>query len=188
MVPLIALSATLVVLVVAIVVVVVVRTGSRGQTGGQTTAPPGTNTGSSVDGCVVGTWRMSHYEEDVPVAAVGSVKFTGQGAEVRLRADGTGVTDYKNGTTYTATVNGVVYNLVVSGTVSFGYRTQSGTVSFSGVTAAGKETITRTDNGQQVTQDLSGSSDPATYTCAGDTLTEFTNQYRAEMSRISRTS
>jgi hypothetical protein len=182
--PLVALSATLVVLAVAIVVVVVVRAGHPT---GQTSGPTGTGTVSLVDECVVGTWRTNHYEEDVPVTGVGNVKFTGQGAEVRLRADGTGVTDYRNGTTFTATINGVGYRLVVTGTVSFGFRTHDGTVSFTDVTAAGQETITRTDTGQQVSQDLSGSSDPASYTCSGDTLIEFTNQYRAEMSRVSRT-
>jgi hypothetical protein len=184
LVPLIALSSILVILVAAIVVVAVVRaSGRNNSTGGGSTAP---TTASLVDECVIGTWRMSHYEEDVPVKDIGNVKFTGEGAEVRLRADGTGVTDYKDGTTFDATVGGVAYKLVVTGTVSFGYRTSNGTVSFSGVTASGQETLTRTDTGQQVTQELTGSSDPASYTCSGDSLTEFTNQYRAELRRVSR--
>jgi hypothetical protein len=181
-VPLIALSVTLVVLTVAIVVVVVRRAGPG--TGKQGDASGG---GSLVDNCVVGTWRTNHYEEDVPVNGVGNVKFTGQGAEVRLRADGTGVTDYKDGTTFTATINNIGYSLLVTGTVSFGYRAHDGTVSFSHVTAAGKETLTRADNGKQVVQDLSGDADPASYTCAGDALTEYTNRYRAELSRVNRT-
>jgi hypothetical protein len=185
LVPLIALSSILVILVAAIVVIAVVRASGRSNpsTGGSTA----TRANSLVDECVIGTWRMSHYEEDVPVTGYGNVKFTGEGAEVRLRVDGTGVTDYKDGTTFNATVDGVVYKLVVSGTVSFGYRTSNGTFSFSGVTASGQETLTRTDTGQQVTQDLTGSSDPANYTCSGDSLTEFTNQYRAEMRLVNRT-
>jgi hypothetical protein len=175
-VPLIALSITLVVAVVAIVVVVVVRSRSGGG--------PAPGAKALVDRCVVGTWRTDRYQEDVPVAGVGSVRFTGQGAQVRLAADGTGVTDYGSGTTYTATINGVGYRLAVSGTVRFGYRTDNGTVSFTGVTANGTEILTRTDTGQQVTDALSGSSDPARYTCAGDQLVEFTNQYRAELHRI----
>jgi hypothetical protein len=184
LVPLIALSSILVILVAAIVVIAVVRASGKGSANGQPTA---TKAAALVDECVVGTWRMSHYEEDVPVAGVGTVKFTGEGAEVRLKDDGTGVTDYKDGTTFNATLGGVVYKLVVTGTVSFGYRTNNGAVSFTGVTASGKETLTRTDTGQQVSQDLTGSSDPASYTCSGGSLTEFTNQYRAEMRRVSRT-
>jgi hypothetical protein len=182
-VPLIALSSILAILVAAIVVVAVVRASGRSNpsTAGSTEAA------SLVDECVVGTWRMTHYQEDVPVQNVGNVRFTGDGAEVRLRADGTGVTDYKDGTTFNATVDGVTYTLVVTGTVSFGYRTSNGTFSFSDVTASGAETLTRTDTGQQVKQDLAGSSDPASYTCSGDSLTEFTNQYRAEMRLVSRT-
>lgn len=193
LVPLIALSSVLVILVAAIVVVAVVRASGRNATPGgnatgrSTGAPTATKAASLVDECVVGTWRMSHYEESVPVAGFGTVKFTGEGAEVRLKDDGTGVTDYKDGTTFNATVGGVVYKLVVTGTVSFGYRTNNGAVSFTGVTASGKETLTRTDTGQQVSQDLTGNSDPASYTCSGDSLTEFTNQYRAEMRRVSRT-
>ncbi len=191
LVPLIALSSILVVLVAAIVVVAVVRasgkTDAGGGTGQPTGAPSATKAAALVDECVVGTWRMSHYEEDVPVAGFGTAKFTGEGAEVRLKDDGTGVTDYKDGTTFTATLGGVVYKLVVTGTVSFGYRTNNGAVSFTGVTASGDETLTRTDTGQQVSQKLTGNSDPASYTCSGDSLTEFTNQYRAEMRRVSRT-
>jgi hypothetical protein len=193
LVPLIALSSVLVILVAAIVVVAVVRASGRnnpttgGTAGRSTGAPTATKAVALVDECVVGTWRMSHYEEDVPVTGFGNVKFTGEGAEVRLRDDGTGVTDYKDGTTFDATVGSVVYKLVVTGTVSFGYRTNNGAVSFTDVTASGKETLTRTDTGQQVSQDLTGNSDPASYTCSGDSLTEFTNQYRAEMQRVSRT-
>jgi hypothetical protein len=188
LVPLIALSSILVILVAAIVVVAVVRASGKDSANGQPTgAPTATKAAALVDECVVGTWRMSHYEEDVPVAGFGTVRFTGEGAEVRLKDDGTGVTDYKDGTTFNATLGGVVYKLVVTGTVSFGYRTNNGAVSFTGVTASGKETLTRSDTGQQVSQDLTGNSDPASYTCSGDSLTEFTNQYRAEMRRVSRT-
>jgi hypothetical protein len=193
LVPLVALSSILVILVAAIVVVAVVRasgrsTGGSGDANGQRPGTPtATKAAALVDECVVGTWRMSHYEENVPVAGFGTVKFTGAGAEVRLKDDGTGVTDYKDGTTFTATLGGVVYKLVVTGTVNFRYRTSNGAVSFTGVTASGKETLTNTDTGQQVSQDLTGDSDPASYTCSGDSLTEFTNQYRAEMRRVSRT-
>jgi hypothetical protein len=177
LIPLIALSMTLVVLVVAIVVVVVARSRDRDVAAD----------GVLVDRCVVGTWQVRRYIEQVPVGGVGNVAFSGQGARVRLRADGTGVSDYGDGTTFAATIGGVAYTLVVKGSVTFGFRAQDGTVSFTDVSAAGTETLTRADTGRQVIRQLTGSSDPARYTCAGDSLTEFTSQYRAEMSRVSRT-
>jgi hypothetical protein len=177
LIPLIALSATLVVLVVAIVVVVAARSRDRDVAAD----------GTLVDRCVVGTWQVRRYTEEVPVNGVGNVTFSGQGARVRLRADGTGINNYGDGTTFTATIGGVAYTLVVKGSVTFGFRAQDGTVSFTDVSAAGTETLTRADTGRQVTRQLTGSSDPARYTCAGDWLTEFTSLYRAEMSRVSRT-
>jgi hypothetical protein len=170
-------SATLVVLVAAIIVVV----ARRG-------APAGGSGPLLVDRCVVGTWTVTHYTEQVPVAGVGDVTFVGKGAEVRLRRDGTGVTDYKeDGTTFTASIGGVNYRLVVTGTVTFTYRTGNGTVTFTDVKASGKETITREDTGATETADLVGSLTPASFTCGGNALVETTNQYRAEMTRVSRT-
>jgi hypothetical protein len=186
LIPLIALSVTLAILVVAIVVVYAAR-ADRGTNDPTASSSSSGKPNPAIDNCVVGTWKMNAYSEDVPVDGVGTVKFTGQGAQVRLRADGTGVTDYGSGTTFTGTISGVTYKLVVSGTVKFDYKAKDGTVSFSNLSASGKETVTRSGTDQQFTQDLTGSSDPANYTCAGDTMVEYTDQYRAEMGRLSRT-
>jgi hypothetical protein len=178
LIPLIALSATLVVLVVAIVVVVVARSGDARRTGAA---------GAVVDSCVVGTWKVTAYHEDVPVNGVGTVRFTGAGFEVRLRADGSGVTDYHDsGTTFKAEINSIPYTLVVTGTVRFDFRADAGSVSFSHLRPTGKEKLTNDKTGQSETLDLQGSGEPASYTCAGNALIEFTGQYRAEMSRVSR--
>jgi hypothetical protein len=139
-----------------------------------------------VERCVVGTWTVTKYTEQVPITGAGDVTFTGKGAEVRLRGDGTGVTDYKTGTTYTATINGVNHRLVVTGTVTFAFRTGSGTVTFSDVKADGKETLTRDDTGESKTADLVGDLSPASFTCGGNAMVEWTSRYRSEMSRVSR--
>ncbi len=180
LIPLIALSATLVVLVVAIVVVVVARSGTARRTG---------DTGAVADSCVVGTWKVTAYQEDVPVDGVGTVRFTGAGFEVRLRSDGSGVTDYHaSGTTFRATVNTIPYTLVVTGTVRFDFHAGAGSVSFANVRPAGKEKLTNERTGQSETLDLQGSAEPARYTCEGDSLTQVATrqQYRADMTRVSR--
>jgi hypothetical protein len=177
--PLVTSTATLVLLVAAIIVVLARRgEPAGGRTGGQA---------ALVDQCVVGTWTVTRYIEQVPVEGVGDVTFTGRGAEVRLRADGTGVTDYRDGTAFTATISGVNYRLVVTGRTTFGYGATAGAVTFTDVKATGKETITRLDTGATETTDLAGDLSPATYTCTGDSLVETTSRYRSEMSRVSRT-
>ena len=173
--PLVISTLTLVVLVAAIIVVLDRRDKA---TGGAMRYV--------VDRCVVGTWTVTKYTEQVPIAGVGDVTFTGKGAEVRLRGNGTGTTDYRNGTTYTATISGVNYRLVVTGTVTFTFRTGAGTVTFTDVKANGKETITREDTGASETADLVGNLSPASFTCGGNSMVESTNRYRSEMARLSR--
>jgi hypothetical protein len=182
-VPLVALSATLVVLVVAIVTVVAINAGKDEPVG-----PGGTPTaGALVDSCVVGTWRVVSHEEDVAFDD-GKVRFTGNGTEIRLKDDGTGVTDYKGGTTFTGTTKNrsdgstVSIKLVFSGKIAFDYRAKDGTLSFSNPRPDG--TVKTIVNGTELTSEpLSGSEDPARYTCSGDKLVESTAQYRVEMRR-----
>jgi len=188
-VPLIALSATLVVLVVAIVVVVIIRaSGSSTAKKDDHVVPPVTTTGPTqlVDKCVVGTWEVVDYQEDVAVDQVGKVRVTGKGSTVKLKADGTGVTDYGNGTTFNATMNGHAVRLVATGTITFGYRTSNGSLAFSNVNAAGTETVS-IDGVQATSQALEGDTDPTQYTCSGDTLKEFTSLKSIQLNRVSTT-
>jgi len=188
MAPLIALSGVLVVLVVAIVVVVIVRaSGKKDHTAGPATAgPPPASASSNIDQCVLGTWEVTSYAEDVAVEDVGKVHVTGKGGTVKFRTNGTGVTDYGGGTTFNATLQGHAVVLVASGTVTYNYSTSNGSLAFSDVKANGTETVS-VDGVQATSQALEGDSDPARYTCSGDTLKEFTTLKQIEMHRVSAT-
>jgi len=180
--PLVALSITLVVLVAAIIVVTLVRSGREKATGN-----PGPTTASSlVDQCVVGNWRVVRHTEQVDVPLVGTVHFTssGTGARVRLDADGTGVTEFGDGTTFVGTAGGSTYRLVFEGSVNYDFRTNNGRVTYSNLGPDGTATLS-IDGVETASQDLTGSVDEANYTCEGNTLKEFTTKYQTELRRES---
>lgn len=181
--PLVALSATLAILVVAIVVVVLVRSASDPS---DPVAGPSSeaSTDPGVDSCVVGRWRVTSHEERVAIDSVGNVTFTGgDGTEIRLNADGTGVTDYGEGTEFEGTVSGRTVTLVLSGTVSFRFQTANGTVSFSDTTSEA-EGVVKVDGDEIGREPFEASDDPAKYTCSDTELTESTNLYEIVMARV----
>lgn len=178
-VPLIALSGLLAVLAVGALAAALLRGGEPK---------------SVLDSCVVGTWQVTSYTEDVPVDSVGKVKFqsAGTGAVLRLGADGKGGIDYGAGTTFRSSTTEagqpVVIDLVLAGTVNYGYQTADRVMSFTGVTAVGTATVTATATGKTQSEPLTASTDPAKYECAGDGLTTYTDAYRAQFTRVGRTS
>lgn len=163
--PLAASSCLLVLLVMAIVVVAAEK-GGRHRTG---TAGP---TGSAViDPCLVGTWESTSDSQTIPVAGYGSVTVTGRGAVVRIGADGSDLQDYGPSTPYTAEPNGHQLKVSVTGTVKGTVRTSGNTMTFEGMSASG--TVTATVDGKVVaTVPLSPGTDPVTYACSRDSLTE----------------
>jgi hypothetical protein len=187
---LIALSATLVVLVVAIVIVVTARnrtSTTNGQGGPETTTPAqsSSSAASVVDSCVVGSWRVTSHEERVPIDNVGNVTFTGgDGAKIRLAADGTGVTDYGNGTEFEGTANGRTITLILSGDVTYRYHTANGTVSFRALTSRAHGVV-KVDGVEVGREDFDATDDPAKYTCTASRLTQATNLYETVMTRES---
>jgi hypothetical protein len=190
-VPLLALSGVLVLLVVAIVVVVVVKAGAKGDGGGNAAGADRTvPAGQLVDACVVGDWEEISHDEGAPIEQIGEVRFTGHGAKLRMKADGTGVTDYGNGVTYTgsgtlaSSGQTVTISLKVSGTINFEYRTNNGAMSFTNVQAHGSAVATV--NGQEVgSQPLDGDSNPANYTCDGDVMKQTNSVSDVEWHRKS---
>lgn len=176
-VPLIALSATLVVLVIAIVIVVTTRDDDR---------PTGTATAGQVDRCVVGHWRVTSHREEVDpdVPGIGKVTFTGSGAEIRLKDDGTGATDYGAATRFEGTVSGQTIGLAIGGTVTYRFATVDGSFSFRDMhsNATSRAFVDGREYGtEQVFQ--SDDSD-ASYECSQDALVEHTDWYESRMTRI----
>jgi hypothetical protein len=188
-VPLVALSVTLVVLVVAIVIVVLVRGGSKETpTGGPGPGPVDTSaaTSSDVDSCVVGQWKVTSHKEAVSIPEVGEVQFTGgDGGEIELRADGTGHNDYGDGTSYEGTADGATFRLEIRGTVDYEFSARDGTLSIRNIEsdATAQWYYNGKENGSE--RPFEGSTDPANYECSGDSLVEKTNEYEATYTRIS---
>jgi hypothetical protein len=134
------------------------------------------------DGCVVGSWTVESYTEDVPLAQLGTVRFTGSGARTVLRADGTGSTDYGTATVYRARVNGRLVTLTVAGTVRYRYRATGGMFTSTDPVSNARSTVSV--DGRAVTAaPLTVNPEPAGYTCAGGVLTQSTGSYRIRLRR-----
>lgn len=195
LVPLVALASTLVVLIVAIVIVVAVRGGgeepiadptrsavaSAGPERSESAAPA-----SDIDQCVIGTWRVTSHREEVRIDGVGKVTFLGgEDATLRLKADGTGETDFGSGTNFQATASGRTYKLEISGRLTFDYTARGGTAKFTDMTsrASGKLFI----DGEQYggTIPYNAEADSSRYTCSTDLLRQETFLYTTEYERVS---
>jgi hypothetical protein len=163
-VPLIALSVTLLVAIAAIVVVTVVRSGEQRR-------------GPLVDPCVVGDWTQTQRTGDTAAQGVnGMFTLDGGGATLHTRADGTGVLDYGTGTRYSGTATladggaSVKIALEYTGTVSFDYRTDNGTISYANVVSNAE--FTQFQDGQATLAiHVPPDATPSTYTCSGTALT-----------------
>jgi len=193
MVPLLALSGVLVLLVVAIVVVVLVK--NSGGSGGSDNPPvAGSSTSaeaSLVDKCVVGTWEMTAYTEQVPVDGVGNVPFKldGKGATLTFSKDGKGVQDFGDGTNFVGAVSSsgtsVDVNLKITGALKYDFRTNDGVMSYSHLTSEAKYTISSAATTPTAEETLPGSSDPSKYNCNGSKMTMSTSSYSSELHKTS---
>jgi hypothetical protein len=183
-VPLIALSVTLVILVVAIVVVLLVRHDGGTTVAGPTRSP---TAASGVDECLVGRWRVTEHREDTTVPNYGRLTITGgEGAEILLRANGTGETDYGSATSFGATAAGQRIRIEVHGKITYSVEALGGSLTQRNVTSAAKvrlyvndepygtERPFTTDEGQQ-----------SRYTCGGDSLTQSSILFETAMTRLS---
>jgi len=186
--PVLALSGVLVVIVVAIVIVVVVKNNNNSTGGTANGAGTGTAAADSkIDKCVVGSWVMTSYSEDVPIDQVGNVPFTlsGQGAAFTFGAGGKSVEDFRSGTVFKGNVTQagttIPVTLTVSGTVSADVGTNNGAMSFANLKSTAKAVVSAA--GQKQTKPFNGDNNPANYTCAGDKLTLSTSTYREELKR-----
>jgi hypothetical protein len=179
--PLVALSVTLIVLVIGIVTVFIVRNSSKGTPdGGGSTAAAG-----DVDPCVVGRWEITSHREDVAMDEVGKVTFTGgEGAVLELSADGKGVQDYGDGTDFDGTANGKTIELEISGKISFDFTARDGTVSVSNLNseATAKTFLDGEEYGSA--QPFPGDDDPSKYECSGDTMVQRTFHYETQFEKV----
>jgi hypothetical protein len=194
LVPLVALSATLVVLVVAIAIVVAVGGGGDDPIAGPTTTPTSGGPvesasaapGGDVDDCVIGTWRVTSHKETVPIEGQGNVTFTGgEGATLRLNRDGTGVTDYGSGTEYRGELSGETVRLEVSGRLTYKYTADDGRVSVTDVESTAKGRFVVGSEEYEIPEPFDTKDNSASYTCSTDLLTQNTALLTTEYERVS---
>jgi hypothetical protein len=170
-VPLIALSVVAVILVAGIVGVILIRARDS-------TDSPG-STAAEVDRCVVGTWKVTSAREKV-LLDDGPVDFTGSGATVIFRADGTGEEDFGAGTTFRATMSGQPVVIKFTGKITFNFRTVDRSMTFSNVKADG-EAVVSVSGVTTTTVPLDEDTKPAKYTCSGNSLVQETDLATTEM-------
>ncbi|GFJ90592.1 hypothetical protein Prum_042340 [Phytohabitans rumicis] len=135
---------------------------------------------------MVGSWRVTSHEEEVPVEGRGKVKFTGgDGATLQLNADGTGEFDYKSGTEYLGDLSGQEVRLEVSGKMTYHFTARKGTLSITDVesTASGKLYFDNEQYGDS--QPLNAEDDTSTYTCSANELTQKTFLFTTRFERVS---
>jgi hypothetical protein len=181
-VPIIALCSVMALLVVGIVVVVLVRhngSAKGGNNGGNTT----------IDACLVGTWKATQYTAQIPIDGVGNVEFTATDLNetVVIREDGTATDDYgtkNNPTVLAGTGGGSDYEISLYGTVTYTLRSANGVLSFSDSKADGALEV-KIDGTFAGSQDLGVTDDPTPYTCTGSTFTQRTSDFTASASKVS---
>jgi hypothetical protein len=139
-----------------------------------TTAPRSASPSPSttLDSCLIGSWKAT--SDNLINKIYGeSVEFTGKGATLVVRADGSSVTDW-TGMVLSANVNGNSWTDVFKGSASVHLETADGFILQSDVTPSKGAEWTLKENGAYSNSGpLSAEPGPERYTCAGNSLREF---------------
>jgi hypothetical protein len=178
--------AVLVVLLGGGAAVALVLTGDQDEpddrpTAASTGTPSASASAAGGDGCVVGTWVESQSTYTMTVDDV-TVTMTTSGAIQRFRVDGTGELDMSAGTLATGTAGGKKYERATQGKITFRYRPQDAKIYYTDVVGSGSSTV-KVDGVAREPIPISGSIDPDTYTCSGDTFVQSGTNYRIELKR-----
>jgi hypothetical protein len=130
---------------------------------------------------VIGTWveTRSNYTMNVDGVAV---NMTASGAVQRFKADGTGELDMTAGVVATGTSAGKKYERTTTGKITFKYRPQDSKIYYTDVVGTGSSTV-KVDGVARQPIPVSGSIDPDTYTCSGNTFVQSGPSYRIELRR-----
>jgi hypothetical protein len=133
---------------------------------------PAATASSGLDSCLFGTWRQTL--EQIPDTINGDpiTLSGGYGMIETFSPSGVATMQYGGGITYTATLNGNVWSEVINGSATYDYTTQDGMLLSSNVIANGTQALDENgsyDNGGPLTLNT----EPARYTCSGNTLKIF---------------
>lgn len=132
------------------------------------------------DQCVVGVWveQKSNYVFTFEGVAV---NMSTSGATQRFRADGTGELDMTAGIVATGTAGGKTYERTTNGKITFKYHPQGNRIYYTDVAGSGSSTVKVDGVVKGTPVPVSGSIDPDTYTCSGDTFVQSGDNYRIEL-------
>jgi hypothetical protein len=142
---------------------------------------PTTSTPASADQCVVGVWKETQSNYVTQVEGV-AVNMTASGSIQRFNADGTGELDMTPGIVATGTAGGKKYERTTTGKIAFKYHPQDDKIHYTDVSSTGSST-TKVDGVARAAVAVSGSIDPDTYTCSGNTFVQSGDTYRIQLER-----
>jgi hypothetical protein len=132
------------------------------------------------DPCVVGTWTESSNQSNADLFGT-AVVITGSGAAQEFRADGTGIVRYAN-TVKRGAAGGHNYEVIHNGTIEFNWQTSNGMILYSGVRGSGTTTW-KVDGANRDSQSFQAQFTPDRYTCTGDSMRQFGEDYSIELTR-----
>lgn len=148
-----------------------------------TPSPSGAaSSAGGADPCVIGVWVEKRSAYDFTFEGV-TVAMTASGATQRFRADGTGELDMTATIVATGTAGGKKYERTTNGKITFKYYPQGDRIYYTDVVGTGSSTVKVDGVAKGAPVAVSGSLDPDTYTCNGDTFVQSGTGYRIELTK-----
>jgi hypothetical protein len=161
----------LIVIVVAIVAVTALRSGGKNNN----PVAAGSPTDGKIDKCLVGKWKQTDYQKNVPLAdtevgkreKLATIKFGGHGKAWTIQEDGSAIEDDSN-TVYTGkTDDGRIVTATYTGTTTWKLTTGDRKIYYAGIKSDAVITIA-VDGRDAGRIRLEPNSDPVNYTCVSD--------------------
>ncbi|WP_144121904.1 hypothetical protein [Catellatospora sichuanensis] len=130
--------------------------------------------------CLIGQWRETSYTASADLFGI-TVQLTGAGTLLDYRADGTLLTVDR--VTRKGTRNGDRYEVIHNGTTRLNYEADEETINYSNASAKGTTTW-KVNGSVRDRENLSTTITPDQYTCKGDKLRLYGDNYSIEADRI----
>ncbi|MDI1460440.1 hypothetical protein QEZ54_05620 [Catellatospora sp. KI3] len=130
--------------------------------------------------CLIGDWLETSYTSNTEFST-GTVQLTGKGTRFSYGADG--VLRMVYNTTRTGSLDGDKYQVIHKGNVTMNYVADEKTINYSSPKTTGTTTLKingSTNNSRKLTMSV----DPDSYSCKGDDLRLFGENYAMEAKRV----
>jgi hypothetical protein len=132
--------------------------------------------------CLVGTWRETSNQSDIQLDGV-TVRLNASGATQSFTTDGVAVLDLGDGNTKSGKHGGDTYTVVSTGKITFHYEVIGTQIRYSNARGTGS-TVWKRNGKQMGSQSLTGGLGAETFTCSGDALHLFGDDYSIELDRV----